>query len=65
MIYLVPVPIVNNYIVIATVVMTTIIATMAIIVVATINSDSHNCRKSEPGGIIAVIIGRIIGYIGR
>ena len=65
MIYIIPVPGIDNYIIVTTVIMTTIISTMVAPMVTAIYTNCHNSCKSKPGGIISIIIRRDVGNIGR
>jgi hypothetical protein len=56
--------IIYDYRITSSVVMATIISPMVIIVVVTINTNCDNSRHSEIGRMVAIIVRRVVRYIG-
>jgi len=65
MINLIPAPVVDDHVIITTMIMATIVTTMVIPVIATVYTNCHNGCKSKPGRVVSIVIRRIIGHIGR
>jgi len=63
MVYVV-VSVIDNYI-IATAIMPSIITSVMIIMVVTVNANGYRGRHGEIRRIISVVIRRVIRYIGR
>ena len=64
MVNLIPVPIIYDYCISTTIVSTMIATVVTIIMIGTINTNGYTGCKCEIRWIIAIIIRRIIGYIG-
>jgi hypothetical protein len=65
MIDLIPVPRINDHVIVPSMIMSPIITPMVSPIIGTINTNCHHGCKSKPGGIKSIIIRRNIGHIGR
>ena len=58
----IPVPVIDDYVIIATI-MASMISAMVIPVIMTVNTNRHYGKCGKIGGIISIIVRRGIGHI--